>query len=444
MAIRFRLPPIRVPEWLSLRRASGLPVAARLGLSAPKGSQLFVAVAEIDRFRSLRRRVGYTVANELVGVMGQRLRGALPEGRVGRVGRAGVEFIFPAAHAEAAVARLREVVAALERPFAAGGFDFDLHVSVGAAEIVAGAPDDRLIDRAAVALVEAQERHEKVRLAEQVAPDADTFDQLSMMRELRHAMSSGELQVHYQPKLRARTDTIDAAEALLRWFHPRHGQLRTDQLIEIAEETGAIRELTRWVLHRVLADQARLRAGGIELRIFVNLSGVVLPDGAFADWALDRLAGIEAQIGFEITETAVIRDPADAIANLQRFADAGIKIAIDDYGSGLSSLAYLKQLPAHELKIDRMFVSGLCESHRDPLLVRSSIDLAHALEMEVTAEGVDDVMALSLLRVMGCDLIQGYLIAKALPLAELEEFLRTDAHRARIAPPSLAGWRLQA
>ena len=141
------------------------------------------------------------------------------------------------------------------------------------------------------------------------------------------------------------------------------------------------------------------------------------------------------RIGLEITETAVIQDPEAALANLRALADAGIRIAIDDYGSGLSSLSYLKQLPASELKIDQMFISGLIDSHRDPLLVRSSIDLAHALDMEVTAEGVDSPAALALLKVMGCDVIQGFLIAQPMRLGELRAFL--DAREVR-APDAMS------
>ena len=130
------------------------------------------------------------------------------------------------------------------------------------------------------------------------------------------------------------------------------------------------------------------------------------------------------------------------MANLAAFTAAGIKIAIDDYGSGLSSLAYLKQLPAQELKIDRLFIKELVESHRDPLLVRSSIDLAHALEMEVTAEGVDNPMTLALLRIMGCDLIQGYLVAPALPVPEFRRLLSNRTHLDALAAPAVpAGWR---
>ncbi|RYD46029.1 MAG: EAL domain-containing protein, partial [Sphingomonadales bacterium] len=135
-----------------------------------------------------------------------------------------------------------------------------------------------------------------------------------------------------------------------------------------------------------------------------------------------------AKIGFEITETAVIRDPQSAIGHLKRFADIGIVIAIDDYGAGLSSLAYLKQLPASELKIDKLFVTQLTSSNRDPLIVRSTIDLAHALEMEVTAEGVETPSALALLSVMGCDMVQGYLISRPVGFDAFQKFLDEDGH----------------
>src|SRR5206468_3433360 len=189
---------------------------------------------------------------------------------------------------------------------------------------------------------------------------------------------------------------------------------------------GEMRRLTELVIRQTIVEQASLAACGHSMTFNVNISARVLPDRDFAEWALATVSAASGPIGFEITETAMIADPEGALRNLHLFADAGIKIAIDDYGAGLSSLAYLKQLPAHELKIDRMFVSGLIDSHRDPLLVRSSIDLAHALDMEVTAEGVDDPMVLSLLRVMGCDLIQGYLISPPMAIEALELFLADD------------------
>ncbi|RYE98069.1 MAG: EAL domain-containing protein, partial [Oxalobacteraceae bacterium] len=188
-------------------------------------------------------------------------------------------------------------------------------------------------------------------------------------------------------------------------------------------------------IRQVIKDQKRLAAKGHDVPIFINIAGVLLTDTAFVDAACALIRSGGAKIGFEITETSVIRDPQSAIAHLNIFAAMGIVIAIDDYGAGLSSLAYLKQLPARELKIDKLFITQLTSSNRDPLIVRSTIDLAHALEMEVVAEGVETPAALALLSVMGCDVIQGFLISQPISLKALIEFLATQSEY-RPAPPS--------
>ncbi|WP_375403997.1 EAL domain-containing protein [uncultured Sphingomonas sp.] len=294
-----------------------------------------------------------------------------------------------------------------------------------------------MLDHAAAAIATAQATRQSVCFADEKGEGESELDDIALIRDLRRAIEQGELRLHYQPKLRSRTNAIDSAEALLRWPHPTRGPVAIERLIRLAESTGAIRDLTEWVVAQAVTDQAKLAASGHDLTIYVNISGVLLPDVEFAARVLATVARAKGRIGFEVTETAVIEDPDGALTNLRAFSAAGIKIAIDDYGSGLSSLSYLKQLPANELKIDRMFVSGLIDSHRDPLLVRSSIDLAHALDMEVTAEGVDDPLALSLLRVMGCDLIQGYLISPPIELAALRKFLATFDPRQHLSAPRL-------
>jgi diguanylate cyclase len=255
-------------------------------------------------------------------------------------------------------------------------------------------------------------------------PPATLADDLAL------AVDRNELFLVHQPKMRSRSGEIGAVETLVRWRHPTRGLIGPNDFIGLAEETGEMRRITEWVIRQTLVEQRSLAACGHALTFNVNISARVLPDRDFAEWALATVRAASGPIGFEITETAMIADPEGALRNLHLFADAGIKIAIDDYGAGLSSLAYLKQLPAHELKIDRMFISGLSSSHRDPLLVRSTIDLAHALDMEVTAEGVDSPAALALLKVMGCDVIQGFLIATPMALGELRTFLDAKADRA--------------
>jgi diguanylate cyclase len=402
------------------RRASvrGGWFGALRGTAAPR----FVAILEIHRFAGLRRDLGWRLANRVLAGLAERLMAELPGCEIGRTGRTTVEFAFRSPDAPAARAALERLADLLSEQVV-DGVALALPILIGAAAAAPGTAREEVLDHAAAALAAAKATHRMVCFADDVAPAEPELDEVGLLRDLRRARDNGELQLVYQPKLRARTDAIDSAEALLRWQHPTRGAVPIETAIRLAESTGAIRALTDWVLDRALADQRRLAAAGHDLKIHVNVSGVVLPDADWARATLARLEGAGGRIGLEVTETALIADPDRALANLRAFAAAGVPIAIDDYGAGLSSLSYLKDLPAGELKIDRSFVSGLAETHRDPLLVRSTIDLAHALDMEVTAEGVDDPLALSLLRVMGCDLIQGYLIARPMPLDALLAFL---------------------
>jgi EAL domain-containing protein (putative c-di-GMP-specific phosphodiesterase class I) len=251
--------------------------------------------------------------------------------------------------------------------------------------------------------------------------------------ELARAIAAGDMRLHYQPKLHLRSRRIVSLEALVRWQHPRRGLVMPGEFIPMAEQSADIATLTSWVLRTAVADQRALAREGHDLPVFINIAAVLLADDAFIREAC-ALVKEDTSIGFEITETSVIRDPQAAIANLARVANLGIPIAIDDYGAGLSSLAYLKQLPACELKIDKLFITQLTSSHRDPLIVRSTIDLAHALEMEVVAEGVESETALALLSVMGCDMAQGYHICRPANFASIRGFL--DQHR--------NGWKAEA
>ena len=241
--------------------------------------------------------------------------------------------------------------------------------------------------------------------------------------EIARGLKGHEFRLVYQPKLHARRNVIDSAEALVRWDHPDQGMMLPDRFIEQSEVAGTINQLTLWTFEQAVKDQRALRVQGRELRFFVNLSAQLLTEEATvaALCELARLPG--ADLGIEVTERSVIADPSLAFVNIRRLREAGMKIAIDDYGSGLSSLTYLKQIEADELKIDKSFVTSLGTSHRDPLIVRSTIDLAHALGMSVTAEGVETPAAHALLTVMGCDMMQGYLIGRPMRPEALDEYL---------------------
>ena len=243
--------------------------------------------------------------------------------------------------------------------------------------------------------------------------------------DLAGALINGELRLDYQPKLHLRQRRMVGMEALLRWQHPRHGLIPPDSFIPAAEQTDQIAALTLWVIAKAAADQQLMAAAGHDLPVFINVAAVLLANGKFVDQACGLICESGMRIGLEVTETSVIRDPDAAIANLKRVAAMGISIAIDDYGAGLSSLAYLKQLPACELKIDKLFITELTRSHRDPLIVRSTIDLAHAMEMQVVAEGVENAATFALLSVMGCDMAQGFFISRPLDIASGIAFLNT-------------------
>ena len=402
-------------------------------------SDTFLGIVEITKFALLRCSVGTALANKIVGLLAARICAVIPNSEIGRLNRTSIEFAFSASTRDEAERLIDAAVGQLERRVEIEGLRIEPVVCLGVAAVAFDETAERALDHAAAALFEGQRCHRKILWADNIDSTIHENDDLALMLELPRAMANDELALVFQPKLRARTNRVDSVEALLRWRHPRIGAIPIDRVIKMAETTGSIRDLSEWVIARAVASQRRLLDAGHDLTVYVNISGGLVADADFVKRALCIVNDARDRIGFEITETAVIDDPESALANLHDIAAAGIRIAIDDYGSGLSSLAYLKQLPAQEMKIDRLFVSGLINSHRDPLLVRSSIDLAHALEMEVTAEGVDDPMALALLRIMGCDMMQGYLIAPPLPISELIAFLEDSASLDRFGETSASG-----
>lgn len=421
-------------------RGGGTALQASSGAGADGGVVSHVVILTFRGLIRLRQHLGGSIADQILRATAERVAARLPQVRFGRSGRTNMEFGFQAADDAQALAQLSALVPTLEARLELEGQSFDLDVAMGFAD--RAACGDAALDCAALALNDAQADHAKVvgfRPQDQEA----TAQRLSLLYDLRQAILRDELHLVYQPKYRTRSQTTDEVEALLRWTHPARGPVSPDIFIELAEETGLIEDLTRWVMERAMADQAALAQAGHEMAISVNLSGRLVADRAFCDWAVERLGQSDGSIGFEITETAMIADPDGALINLHAFADAGIRLAIDDYGSGFSSMAYLKRLPAHELKIDKMFIAGLTSSHRDPQLVRSSIELAHALGMEVTAEGVEDQMTLSLLKLMGCDLIQGYLISKPLALGDLIAFCDAGV-KVDVAPTPFAAFAVKA
>lgn len=381
-----------------------------------------LGLCEIGNFQTLRRHLGRPRADALVLDIAGRITELCPDVRIVTTGRNTVEIAFERDKPEAAAAEIDRVREAFARMIDIDGERYQLQMHFGVAAAPASDSDEVRLTEAAESALEQARTENKVVMLDLSRADL-AFDKLTLMRELPRAIANGEMFLQYQPKVHVRRQEISSAEALVRWQHPQRGLILPGDFIAVAEEAGEIAALTLWTLRQVIADQKQLAEEGHDLTLFINISGLLLADAGFVAEACEIVTASGAKLGFEITETAVIRDPGSAIRHLQTFADIGVQLAIDDYGAGLSSLAYLKQLPAKELKIDKMFVLQLTSSNRDPLIVRSTIDLAHALEMEVTAEGVETPSALALLSVMGCDMVQGFLISRPLGFDAFRHFL---------------------
>jgi EAL domain-containing protein (putative c-di-GMP-specific phosphodiesterase class I) len=422
--------------------ADVMPAAVR-GNAVDTTPWSMLALLQITNLPALRREIGTPRSHDLSLDIAERVAALLPEAIVSPVGRWIVEIEAFVGGAAELHTHAENIVAAFADPIDLDGERHFVEIAIGVAAGPLGQVEDiRLAEEAEDALV--QSRTDHVPVIRDLSSSEPTVDKVMLRRELRGAIERGEMFLQYQPKVHVRRQEIASAEALIRWRHPTLGVILPADFIPLAESSrGDIDRLTLWTIAQVISDQKRLIADEHDLTIFVNISGQLLSNRRFVERACEMIVAGKVRLGFEITETSVIREPVSAIANLNTFAAHGIEIAIDDYGAGLSSLAYLKQLPAKELKIDKMFVLQLTSSNRDPLIVRSTIDLAHALEMEVTAEGVETPAALALLSVMGCDIIQGYLISRPIEFEAFRQFLRDHKDEAMV-DSARASFRLSA
>jgi EAL domain-containing protein (putative c-di-GMP-specific phosphodiesterase class I) len=274
-----------------------------------------------------------------------------------------------------------------------------------------------LLARADTAMYVAKRGHHGVEIW---APDGSTAsrDRLETLEQLRTALDTDQLDVHYQPKLDLRTGGVTGVEALVRWNHPERGLLYPDVFLPLAEQAGLMRRLALRVLERSLRDLKAWRAGGLDLSVAVNLSVSNLQDVALpeqVEMLLDAFDVPAASLILEITEDVLMADAArsqQVMAGLRRL---GVRLSIDDYGTGYSSLSYLRALPVDELKLDRSFVSNLTSDERAAAIVRSTLQLSRDLGMGMVVEGVEDAATLTALRAWGCDFAQGYHIARPMP-----------------------------
>jgi EAL domain-containing protein (putative c-di-GMP-specific phosphodiesterase class I) len=332
----------------------------------------------------------------------------------------------------------RRVLRALQQPVPLDGMEVEVGGSLGVAIAPAHAQDaSALLKRADMAMYNAKASVRGLRVYE---PDLDTKSprRLTLVSELRSALASDQIRVHVQPKARLATGTVDCVEALVRWAHPESGWLPPDEFIPVAERSGLIGPLTTRVLHDSLAAVADWRRRGHDISIAVNLSTRSLHDADLVDEVnrlLRRHDVPASRLTLEVTESSVMADPSRAIALLQELREYGVRLSVDDFGTGYSSLSYLKRLPVHEVKIDRSFVTGLRDNSDDAVIVRAIVDLGRHLGLEVVAEGVEDQETWDLLTGMGCNLVQGWHLGRAMPTEDFLPWLRGRQHD--VAAPAL-------
>ncbi|MEU1463612.1 bifunctional diguanylate cyclase/phosphodiesterase [Streptomyces sp. NPDC005727] len=414
-------------QWLLERIWTALDDAERIGARAA------LMLIDLDRFRSVNDTLGHLAGDRLLLQIADRLRQALPRGaEAARLGGDEFAVLLPVADSTTSATRVaRGLVTELSSPLDLDGLTLVLEASAGVAVFPDHALDaEGLLRRADVAMYQAKRDRTGVEVYESKR-DSNTPDRLGLLGDLRRALDAHEVQLHYQPKVRF-DGQVAGLEALVRWVHPERGKVPPDEFIAIAESSGLMPHLTEYVLETALGQVAAWRAQGLRVPVAVNVSPRDVHTPGFAGSVAARLArhGVPAgALQLEITEHVLLEDPQRAADTLAALTGHGVKMSLDDFGTGYSSLVHLRRLPVSELKIDRSFVARLAVDTEDAEIVRCTVDLAHSLGLLVVAEGVEDDETWERLRDLGCDAVQGWLVAAAMPPDETTAWLRARGSR---------------
>ena len=394
---------------------------AELIRGAELGLPTTIAIVDLDQFKEINDTLGHHNGDRLLSAIGQRLLAHLraPDS-LARLG--GDEFgviLSNVDRPDDVLARLREVI---QQEVQISGLPLSIESSIG--YVVApedGVDIDDLLQKADVAMYVAKgERSGVMRYLE----SQNHYDSgnLALVSDLRHAIADGQLVLHYQPKVDITTAEVRGVEALVRWQHPIHGLLYPDRFIPLVEQTDLIDELTEWVVGQALRDLVAFSTSSPDLTMAINVSARSLGRDAFARQVLDAIesAGVAAtRVTIEVTETALMTDPVRAASVLAAMSDAGVRISVDDFGSGQTSLAMLANLPIAELKIDRGFVFDIESNPAHGAIAQSIVELGHNLGFLVVAEGVETWGVQGMVAATGCDLVQGYLFARPMPAPQM-------------------------
>ncbi len=402
---------------------------------ASDDSAVLVAIVDLDRFREINDTLGHRNGDLLLTELARRLRDHLPTSDIARLG--GDEFGVILEAGRDPLAAMHRLRALLQREASISGVSLSVEASIG--YVLApedGRDADELLQRADVAMYAAKAQDAGVVRYDDRDNPYDS-DNLSILAELRVALESDQLVLHYQPQSALQGGRVEAVEALVRWQHPVRGLVPPDQFIPLAEQTDLIHRLTSWVMRRALLELRNLDETKV-LKLAVNVSARNLARTGFAQEVVDLLAELDMPAGrliLEVTETALLADPVRAAIVLGELAAAGVHISLDDFGCGQTSLGYLATLPLNEIKIDRSFIGDMLSNTAHDAIVRSVVELGHNLALRVVGEGVETDDVLSRLRGTGCDLVQGYFIARPMPAVQLASWL-SDARTALVPTPT--------
>lgn len=399
--------------------------------------QVALIFLDIDRFKVINDTLGHHVGDKLLQQIAQRLRLVLRvSDSVARLG--GDEFclLLPNSDTTQAMFTARKIISAIEKPIQLEGQNLGVGASLGISIYPKhGDTPAVLMQRADVAMYVAK-RGKRGFSVYDPQKDQNSLRQLSMTNELQSAIDNDQLILHYQPKLDLHSLQVVGMEALVRWEHPKHGLLHPSEFVHLAEQTGLIQSLTRWVLRKAMKEYAHCQCYDAGLLMSINLSMRDLMGKDFPE-ILNQLVEegemSRSNLKLEITETALMEQPLIAIEAMERLNEMGLHLSIDDFGIGYSSLAYLKQLPVNELKIDKSFVQALPQDANSEVIVRSTIDLAHKLGMKVVAEGIESREVLNILTNLGCDIAQGFFISKPLALIDMLSWIETRKNTFSVA-----------
>lgn len=394
--------------------------------------QVVLMLMDLDHFKEINDTLGHPVGDEILREVARRLKQALRDSdTLARLGGDEFAVLLPRTTRGHQVPEMaaKKLLECFKKPFIHEGQELYLGAGIGIVISPEHGEDvDTLMSRADIAMYGAKHRDGGFAFYD-AATDSHTPQRLHLYAELRRGLENKEFILHYQPQVETLDYGIVGIEALVRWNHPRRGLILPDQFIPTAERTGLINPLTEWVMGEALRQCVRQRQQGFPIRVAVNIAGRSLQQLRLVDMITDIINDAQATsdcLEIEITENVLISDIERGSHILEQLSKMGVTISIDDYGTGQSSLAYLRKLPLHKLKIDKSFVQHMINDENDAIIVRSTIDLAHNLGYKIVAEGVEDKETFDLLALLGCNYAQGNYIAQPLTATELTSWLQTN------------------